>query len=155
LSLPCAGGRRHDSQNPKARKPFPHFPFAFSQAFPAARLARYSGSVAYRLAFSLPGKCLTRRPFRLTVHQPLGGPCGPGSIGATSEASLGSSPGFHFLAVNRLPVVRAFRAEQRSINARNYPLRKNGASRPKPLGVKLSSFLTQRTRGIAAQGAPA
>jgi hypothetical protein len=43
------------------------FPFAFTHALPVIRLARYSGSVAYSLAFSLPGKCLTGRPFRLTV----------------------------------------------------------------------------------------
>jgi hypothetical protein len=75
---------RYDSQNPQSRKPFPHFPFTFSHAFPPARLALYSGSVANRSAFSLPGKCLTGRPFLLTVHQPTGGPCGPGSIGTTS-----------------------------------------------------------------------
>src|ERR1700716_4660597 len=61
-----------------------HFPLVFSQTFLGTRLARYSGSVAYRSAFSLPGKCLTGRPFRLTVHQLLGGPWGPGSIGITS-----------------------------------------------------------------------
>src|SRR6202043_4076420 len=61
-----------------------YFLFAFSQAFPVTRLARYSESVAYRSAFALPGKCLTGRPFRLTVHQPLGGPCGPDSVGTTS-----------------------------------------------------------------------
>jgi hypothetical protein len=46
-----------------------YFRFAFSHAFPAVRLALYSGSVTYRSAFSLPGKCLTGLPFRLTVHQ--------------------------------------------------------------------------------------
>jgi hypothetical protein len=45
-----------------------HFPFGFSHTFSATRLARYSGSVAYRSAFSLPGKCLTGMPFRFTVH---------------------------------------------------------------------------------------
>src|ERR1700676_3463662 len=43
------------------------------QPFLGTRLARYSGSVAYRSALSLPGKCLTGMPFRVTVHQPLGG----------------------------------------------------------------------------------
>src|ERR1700730_255726 len=36
------------------------------------------------LGLFLAGKCLTGRPFRLTVHQPLGGPCGPDSVGTTS-----------------------------------------------------------------------
>jgi hypothetical protein len=44
-----------------------HFPLRL------IRLARYSGSVAYSSAFSLPGKCLTGRPFRLIVHQVRGG----------------------------------------------------------------------------------
>src|SRR5258705_13633480 len=35
------------------------FPFAFSHAFLVTRLARYAESVAYRLAFSFPGKRLT------------------------------------------------------------------------------------------------
>src|ERR1700730_10645363 len=38
-----------------------HFPFVFSQAFLGTRLARYSGSVAYRSAFSLPeGRFVSR-----------------------------------------------------------------------------------------------
>src|SRR5258708_39882203 len=61
-----------------------YFPLRLLPRLPVTRLARYSGSVAYRSAFSLPGKCLTGMPFRLTVHHPLGGPCGPGSIGTTS-----------------------------------------------------------------------
>jgi hypothetical protein len=44
-----------------------HFPFAFSHA--VTRLALYSRSVANRSAVSLPEKCLTGMPFRLTVHQ--------------------------------------------------------------------------------------
>src|ERR1700730_5411134 len=81
LKRPISGLRRSMISSALARD---HFPFVFSQAFLGTRLARYSGSVAYRSAFSLPGKCLTERPFRLTVHQPLGGPRGPDSVGTTS-----------------------------------------------------------------------
>ena len=61
-----------------------HFSFAGFHAFAVTRLARYSGSVAYLSALSRPGKCLTTSPFRLTVHHPSRGPCGPDSIGTTS-----------------------------------------------------------------------
>jgi hypothetical protein len=44
-----------------------HFPSSFSHA--VTRLALYSRSVANRSAVSLPEKCLTGMPFRLTVHQ--------------------------------------------------------------------------------------
>src|SRR5882762_1426538 len=105
-----SGGHRHDSQNPQARKPFPHFPFAFAHAFPAARLALYSGSVANRSAFSLPGKCLTGRPSLLTVHQPTGGPYGPelyrhhliGFVGVVSHFPFTLSPSCYKPAETRV-----------------------------------------------------
>jgi hypothetical protein len=72
-----------------------HFPFAFSHAFPAARLALYSGSVANRWAFSLPGS-LTGRPFRLTVHRYEAAHAAP-ALSAPPRKLIGIVVGhFHF-----------------------------------------------------------
>jgi hypothetical protein len=115
------------------RKIARYFPSAFSHAFPAVRLALYSGSVAYCLAFSLPGKCLTGVPFRLTVHQPLGGPCGPrlnrhhliGFVGVVAGHSFAFSP----TSANRASIrCRAV------ICARNPSISRSASSRSCPRG---------------------
>jgi hypothetical protein len=54
-----------------------------SQRFFSVRLARYSGSVAYRLAPARLGKWRTGIPLRITVHHPFG-PRQCSGIGMTS-----------------------------------------------------------------------
>src|SRR5258707_1156558 len=66
--LRAPSARIFPDSEPGSKAAARHFPFAFSHRFPSNRLARYSGSVAYRSAFSLPRKYRTGMPFRFTVH---------------------------------------------------------------------------------------